>query len=110
MFPKIFSYGDFFLPTYGVLVTAGFLLGLWITNRLAHRQGLNGQLVTDLAVYVALSGLAGAKLLMILYDFKFYVEHPGEIFSLSTLQAGGVFFGGLITALIVAVWYVRKMK
>ena len=54
MFPKIFSIGDFFLPTYGVLVTLGFLAGLWIAGKLAKRQGLDPQMVTDLGIYVAL--------------------------------------------------------
>ncbi len=110
MFPKIIAIGDFFLPTYGVLVAAGFLIGLWIAARLAARAGLNPQTVTDLGVYVALAGLVGAKLLMAAYDFRYYAEHPGEFFSFATLQAGGVFYGGLIAALLVAVWYVRSSK
>jgi len=110
MFPKIFSIGDFFLPSYGVLVTIGFLLGLWVTGKLARRNGLDPQLVTDLGIYVALAGLGGAKLLMLIYEIPYYIQHPGEIFSLATLQAGGVFFGGLIAALAVAVWYLRSRK
>lgn len=110
MFPKIFSIGDFFLPSYGVLVTIGFLLGLWVTGKLARRNGLDPQLVTDLGIYVALAGLGGAKLLMLLYDIPYYIQNPREIFSLATLQAGGVFFGGLIAALAVAVWYLRSRK
>jgi phosphatidylglycerol:prolipoprotein diacylglycerol transferase len=45
---------------------------------------------------------------MLLVDIPYYAQHPGEIFSLATLQAGGVFYGGLIAALGVAVWYMRK--
>lgn len=110
MFPKLISFDGFFLPTYGVLVTLGFLLGLWMTGKLAQRQNLNPQLITDLGIYVALAGLAGAKLLMFVYDFGYYQRHPKEILSFSTLQAGGVFYGGLIGALLVAVWYVRSRK
>ncbi|MBI3683517.1 MAG: prolipoprotein diacylglyceryl transferase, partial [Acidobacteria bacterium] len=66
MFPKVFSIGGFFLPTYGVLVTAGFLCGLWVAGKLARRKGLDPRLVMDLGVYAALAGLVGAKLLMVL--------------------------------------------
>ncbi|HLH15885.1 MAG TPA: prolipoprotein diacylglyceryl transferase, partial [Bryobacteraceae bacterium] len=31
-------------------------------------------------------------------------------FSWATLQAGGVFYGGLIAALVMAWWYMRRMK
>jgi len=108
MFPKLISFGDFFLPTYGVLVAAAFLIALWLAGKLAERSGLNPVSVTNLGVYCALAGLAGAKLLMFVFDWDYYVRNPGEIFSLTTLRAGGVFFGGLVVALLVAVWYMRK--
>ncbi len=105
MFPKIFSIGSFFLPTYGVLVALGFLAGLWVTVRLARRSGLDTEKITNLAVYVALGGLIGAKLLMIVFDWP-----DIQIFSISTLQAAGVFQGGLILALITAFVYIRHYK
>ena len=110
MFPKVFSYGEFFLPTYGVLVAAGFLIALWLAGRLARRQGLDPERVTNLGVYAALAGLAGAKLLMFVVDFNYYREHPEEIFTLSTLQAGGVFYGGLVFALAVSFLLLRRYK
>ncbi len=35
MYPKLISIGDFFLPTYGVLVAIAFLVALWMASRLA---------------------------------------------------------------------------
>ena len=61
MFPKLFQYGDFFLPTYGVLVALAFLAGLWVTNRLARRVGMNQELIVNLVVYCALAGPAGRQ-------------------------------------------------
>jgi phosphatidylglycerol---prolipoprotein diacylglyceryl transferase len=105
LFPKIFSIGSFYLPTYGVLVALGFLTGLWITVKLARKGGLDPEKVTNLAVYVALAGLLGAKLLMIAFDWP-----DIQIFSLATMQAAGVFQGGLILALITAFFYIRHSK
>jgi phosphatidylglycerol---prolipoprotein diacylglyceryl transferase len=110
MFPKFLSYGDFFLPTYGVLVAAGFLIGLWVTTRLARREKMNPEAITNLAVYCALSGLAGAKLLMFLFDIGYYLQHPAEIFSITTLRAGGIFYGGFIAALLVAYVYIKRQR
>jgi phosphatidylglycerol:prolipoprotein diacylglycerol transferase len=110
VFPKLIQIGDFFIPTYGLLVALGFLAGLWVAGRLAQSRGMAPQLITDLGIYVALAGLLGAKLTMLLYDLPYFLSHPGEIFTMATLQAGGVFHGGLILALLVAVWYVRKRK
>jgi phosphatidylglycerol:prolipoprotein diacylglycerol transferase len=108
VFPKIFSFGDFFLPTYGVLVALGCLCGLWLAGRLARRAGLNAEVVTNLGVYAILAGLVGAKLLMFVYEFDYYSRNPAQIFSLATLQTGGVFYGGLALALVVAFFYLRR--
>jgi len=110
MYPKLFSIGSFFIPTYGVLVALGFLAGLLITMRLATRAGLSADKVTNLAVYCAIAGVLGAKLFMFLFDWSYYWQNPGEIFTMGTLQAAGVFHGGFIAALVVAFFYMRKHK
>jgi phosphatidylglycerol:prolipoprotein diacylglycerol transferase len=110
MYPKLISIGSFFIPTYGVLVALGFLAGLMVTMRLATRAGLSAEKVTNLAVYCAIAGVLGAKLLMFLFDFSYYAQNPGEIFTLSTLQAAGVFHGGFVAALVVAALYMRQQK
>ena len=108
MFPKLITIGHFFIPTYGTLVALGFLLGLWIATTLARRQKLPTEAVTNLAIYCALAGLIGAKLGMFLFDMPYYFAHPGEIFSLDTLQAAGVYQTGLLLALVTAIFYMRK--
>jgi phosphatidylglycerol:prolipoprotein diacylglycerol transferase len=108
MFPKLISIGSFYIPTYGVLVALGFLAGLGITLRLARRAGLDPDKITNLAVYCAIAGIAGAKLFMFLFDIGDYIRDPGQIFSLQTLQAAGVFHGGFIAAFVVALLYMKK--
>jgi phosphatidylglycerol---prolipoprotein diacylglyceryl transferase len=106
MYPEIFHLS--FLHTYGVLVALAFLAGLWVATHLARQAKLPAEAVFNLGFYSALAAMLGAKIMMILVDLHYYTEHPGEIFSLGTLQAGGVFYGGLIAALLVAAWYLRK--
>jgi phosphatidylglycerol:prolipoprotein diacylglycerol transferase len=108
LFPKLISIGSFYIPTYGVLVALGFLAGLGITLRLARRIGLSTEKITNLAVYCAIAGIAGAKLFMFLFNAGEYLSHPSEIFTLETLQAAGVFHGGFIAAFIVAAVYMPR--
>lgn len=108
MYPEVF--GLTFLHTYGVLVALAFLVGLWMAGRLGKSAGLNPDAVTNLGIDCALAAIVGAKLMMFAVDFPYYAQHPDQILSLATLQAGGVFYGGLIAALAVAFWYMRKMK
>jgi phosphatidylglycerol---prolipoprotein diacylglyceryl transferase len=108
MYPEIFHLS--FLHTYGVLVATAFLTALWLTGRLARRTGMDADVVINLGIYCGLAALVGAKLMLFLVDFRYWAEHPGEIFTLSTLRAGGVFYGGLIAALAVSAWYMRKTR
>jgi len=108
MYPEIFHLS--FLHTYGFLVAIAFLAGLWMATRLGRQAKLNADQITNLGIYCALAAIAGAKVMMLLVDIPYYTEHPGEILSFSTLQAGGVFYGGLLGALAIAAWYMRKTR
>jgi phosphatidylglycerol:prolipoprotein diacylglycerol transferase len=110
MLPKLVSFGSFSIPTYGVLVALGFLAGLIVTLRLARRCGLDPDKITNLAVYCAMAGILGAKLFMFLFDLPDYIRDPGQIFSIQTLQAAGVFHGGFICAFAVALLYMRRQR
>jgi phosphatidylglycerol:prolipoprotein diacylglycerol transferase len=110
MLPKLIEFGDFYLPTYGVLVAIAFLAGIAITTRLARRVDLNTEKITNLAVYSAIAGMVGAKLLMFLFDWRMYAADPSQLFTLSTLQAAGVYQGGFLAAIVTAVWYMRRNK
>ncbi|MEP6714167.1 MAG: prolipoprotein diacylglyceryl transferase [Terriglobia bacterium] len=107
MFPRLFHIGNFSVPSYGVLVALAFLTALGLASKFAKQRGLNSDKVLNLGVYCALMGMLGAKVLMIALDPD-YRAHPMEIFSLATLQSAGIFFGGLIAALLFAVYYMRS--
>jgi phosphatidylglycerol:prolipoprotein diacylglycerol transferase len=110
MHPEAFRIGGYFQSTYGVMVTLAFLSGLWMSMRLGRKAGFHPDVLLNLGIYVALGALVGAKLMMVVTDLGFYLRHPLELFSLSTFRAGGIFFGGLISALVVAVLYLRHKR
>ena len=98
--------GPLTLYTYGVLLATAFLAGLWVAGRQARKEGLKEDRVTDLAVYLLIAGLLGAKLLLLATDWFYYSSNPRQL--LTIMQSGGVFYGGLLAALPVAWWYVRR--
>lgn len=108
MHPILFHIGSFHVPTYGFLVSLGVLVGLWISVRNSEKEGINPDHAWNFGIMVVLCGIIGAKVLYIINDWSTYAAHPSEIFTLNTLQAGGVFSGGLIGAFIAAVWYIRR--
>lgn len=107
MFPEVFRIGNFFLPTYGLLVATAFIAALWTAGRLAERAKLDREAVLNLGIYCALAGIVGAKALMIALDPALR-SNWREIFSLATLQAAGIFYGGLLVALATAFLYMWR--
>ena len=91
-------------------MSLGVLIGLWISVRNSEKQGIDPEHAWNFGILVVLAGIVGAKVLYILVDWGYYSSHPAEIFSLSTLQAGGVFSGGLIAAFLAAAWYIRRNR
>jgi len=73
----------------------------------AKTRGLDQTRVLDLGIYIIISALVGAKLLLLVTDFSTYTSNPRELLSLA--RAGGVFYGGLIVAVAVALWYIRRI-
>jgi phosphatidylglycerol:prolipoprotein diacylglycerol transferase len=62
----------------------------------------------DLGIYIIISALVGAKLLLLIVDFDQFRRDPAELLSLA--RSGGVFYGGLILAVAVAFWFMRKHR
>ena len=108
MHPELLHFGSFVLPTYGVLVATGVLVGLAMTVHLARRQGIDPEKIWNLGILVVLAAIVGAKILYVINDWSWYTAHPREIFSFATLQAGGVFYGGVLAAVATAWYYMRK--
>jgi phosphatidylglycerol:prolipoprotein diacylglycerol transferase len=108
VYPVLLRIGPLTLHTYGLLVATGVLLGLWLARRQAVRRGLDPERVWNLGIYMVLAALVGAKLWLVVAEWDYYVEHSREIFSFSTLLSGGVYYGGFLTAIAVAVFYARR--
>jgi phosphatidylglycerol:prolipoprotein diacylglycerol transferase len=108
MHPILFEIGRFPVYTYGVLLAAAYLLGLQFALMRARARGLDADRVMDLGIWIIISALAGAKLLLLVVDFDRYWNNPAELLDL--LRSGGVFYGGLIAAVAVALWYLRRHR
>ena len=107
MYPELFSIGPLTVYSYGVLLAASYLLGLRLAMSRARKRGLDVNRVLDLGIYIIISALVGAKLLLLVTDFRTFTDNPRELLSLA--RSGGVFYGGLILAVSVALWYIRRI-
>lgn len=107
MHPVLLRLGPVTIHTYGLLVASGVLLALWLIRRRAAQVGIDPDRAWNLGVYMTLAGLVGAKVWLILQFWGYYSKNLREIVALNTLQSAGVFYGGLMTAIVVAFFYAR---
>ena len=108
MYPRLLEFGPFTVYSYGVLLAAAYLLGLYLAVRRARRFGIDADRVLDMGIYLIISALIGAKLLLLIVDFDFFRRNPQELWTLA--RSGGVFYGGLVAATLVGIWYLRKHR
>src|SRR4029077_19387900 len=107
MYPRLFELGPITVYTYGVLLAAAYLLGLKLAMVRAKARGLDANRVLDLGIYIIISALIGARLLLLITDFRAFTSNPRELLTLA--RSGGVFYGGLILAVVVALVYIRRV-
>jgi phosphatidylglycerol:prolipoprotein diacylglycerol transferase len=108
MHPILFEIGDWPVYSYGVLLALAYLAGLQLAVVRARHMGLDGARVMDLGIYLIIAALVGAKLMLVVVDFDYFVGQPGELLSL--VRAAGVFYGGLLAAFAVAVLLIRRYR
>jgi len=108
--PVLFQIGRFTIYSYGVLVAAGVLLGLWYARRQAPHAGLDPDRVWNLGIYMVLTSLVVAKLWLVVIYWHYYAQHPREIFSYDLVQSGGTFYGGVLGAIVLTLVYTRITK
>ena len=109
MYPILFRIGRFPVNTYGVFLALAFLSAIFVTVRLAARDGLPKEKIYDLCLWLLLSSLVGSKLLMFFTEPE-YRQNPKLLLSLDFLRSGGVFYGGLIGALLAGFFLMRRWK
>ncbi|KAA3607212.1 MAG: prolipoprotein diacylglyceryl transferase [Planctomycetota bacterium] len=116
MWPEIFSFElfgrEFPLRSFGLFVAAGFLIGIWYGTRLSRRFGSDPQhdheKVPDIAWWLLIGIVGGARLAYVLVNFDYYLDHPLEAFAI--WKGGLVMYGGLILAVVLGFWKVRTSR
>jgi phosphatidylglycerol:prolipoprotein diacylglycerol transferase len=107
MFPELFRIGNFPINTYGVFLALAFLCAILIAVKLAARDGLPKEKIYDLSLWMLLASLVGSKVLMLFTEPE-YRDHPLQLISLDFLRSGGVFYGGLIGAVLTGYFLMRR--
>ena len=108
--PRI-EFGNWFIGPipirmYGLMIGIGFLFGIWLASRRAKKEGIDPDRILDMGVYLLLAAIVGSRLLYVLTNLAEFSANPLEAFAI--WKGGLVFYGGMLAAVPVGIWYVRK--
>ncbi|MGB3401571.1 MAG: prolipoprotein diacylglyceryl transferase [Microcoleaceae cyanobacterium] len=102
--PIIFEIGPIALRWYGLLIASALLIGVTLSQYLAKRRHLDPDLVGDLAIWLVLGAIPGARLYYVAFEWEKYAQDPSRI--LAIWQGGiaihGAILGGILAVLIFA--------
>ena len=93
------------MQPFSILLGLGALMGLLLTVWQAPKKEASRYL--DAGLWTLFGALVGSRALAVMVNFSYYQSHPGEIAQvwLGGLSGIGALAGGLITILILAVWW-----
>src|SRR5260370_29099427 len=92
----LFRLGPVPLYGYGLMLFLAFLACITVSGRLAKRQGISKEVVQDLAIWMFLGGIIGARTTWMLLEAKVKtVEEFASLF-FQLWKGGVIFYGGAI--------------
>ncbi|WP_027481482.1 prolipoprotein diacylglyceryl transferase [Deinococcus pimensis] len=109
MDPVAFQIGSFTVAWYGLLITAGILVGAWIATRLARQRGLDADLLSDMMFWAVVWGVVGARIVFVLTSPQNF--QGASLLDYINIRQGGIsIHGGLVAGILVLVYYARRYK
>lgn len=86
--PIILTVGPFAIRWYSLILLAATVIGVWLTACEAERKGFKKDDVYEVAVWIIVGGIVGARLFHVL-------DHWSDVFAANPLRAFYVWEGGL---------------
>lgn len=111
--PVAFTFFGIEVRWYGVLIALGMVLATIITYKRAPRHGLEPDRILDFILICIPSGIIGARLYYIVFNWSMY---EGDFLKMINLRLGGLaIHGGLIfgiaaAVILCAVWKIRPLN
>lgn len=107
MNPVAFEIFGISIRWYGILISSGMLLGIFLAYYEAKKQGYNPDDIIDLALWAIPAALIGARLYYVAFQWEYY---RGDILKILNTREGGLAIHGGLIAAILAGYLFTKVK
>ncbi|NJK60189.1 MAG: prolipoprotein diacylglyceryl transferase [Oscillatoriales cyanobacterium SM2_1_8] len=105
---------------YSLLIASGLVLGTLLAQRLGRQRGIDPEAIGDLAVWLVVGALPGARLYYVLFAWQQYADRPltsigwGEwhlrVPTVLAIWEGGIAIHGAILGGLVALWVFSRRR
>lgn len=105
----VLNIGPISLRWYGVFITLGIIAALFTSFHLGKKYfNIKKDLIIDLAFWLIIFGLLGARIYDVILYLPYYINHPGQIIQI--WKGGMAIHGAIIAGLITIYLFSRKNK
>lgn len=105
--PIILQLGPFALRWYGLLIALAVILGMSLSQFLAEKRRIHPDRIADLAIWLVLGAIPGARLYYVLFQWSDYAGRPGEMVAIwhGGIAIHGAILGGTLAMVLFALRY-----
>lgn len=104
---ELISIGPITIYGYGLMIAIGIIAAFLVADYRAKKMNLDGDKIINIAIWVVIGGIFGAKLLYIITQIKEVLSNPKSILD---IKEGFVVYGGIIGGVIAGFLYSKKAK
>src|SRR5205807_1606684 len=101
-----FHLGPLTIRWYGVLMATAILVGFWLADRAAKREGVSADKLLNAGQWAIIAGLVGARIYEVIFNWDYYGQHPWKI--PAVWEGGLAIHGGLIAGILTGLWVARR--
>ncbi len=106
MHPILFKIGPVTVYSYGVMLATACIVASFLAERDARLENIAPYKILDLALWVFIWGIIGARLMYVLLNLKDFLGYPLRVFAL--WQGGLSFYGGMVLGIGVGIRFLKK--
>ncbi len=93
---------------YGIMVATAFLLSMIHWTVLERRENRPKGFASDMAMWVMIGGILGARIVYILGNLPYFIDAPLKMIRID--EGGLVFYGGLMGCVAVVIIMAKRQK
>jgi phosphatidylglycerol:prolipoprotein diacylglycerol transferase len=104
--PEIFQIAGLEITWHGLFTALGVVVGVLMAAFLARRAGLDEDTIYNMALFLVIGGIIGARALYVLEHLGDFNDDPAEVFAIQTggISIYGALIGGSLGAAAYAAW------